>query len=139
MNKRFITLEHICRANNIATLYVFGSRAHEVYAWLQGATQMRAPSASDVDLGAKPLPGVVWDVRQKTEIAQLFEELFGVERVDFLPFDDADPFVSANIVRGERLYAADSYAADEYELYVLRRAGDLVPLERERLALIFGV
>ena len=33
---------------------------------------------------------------------------------------------------------ADSYEADEYDLYVLRRAGDLAPHERERIALILG-
>ena len=41
-------------------------------------------------------------------------------------------------MRGERLYARDAYWADEYELYVLRRAGDLAPLERERMAMILG-
>lgn len=32
-------------------------------------------------------------------------------------------------------YARDEHAADEYDLYILRRAGDLAPLERERMAL----
>jgi hypothetical protein len=36
------------------------------------------------------------------------------------------------------LYARDEDDADEYDLYVLRRAGDLAPLERERIALILG-
>ena len=31
----------------------------------------------------------------------------------------------------------DDYLDDEYELYILRRAGDLAPMERERLSLIF--
>jgi hypothetical protein len=52
--------------------------------------------------------------------------------------DEADPFLAAEIIRGERLYAQDTYIADEYDLYVLRRAGDLIPLERERIALILG-
>ena len=34
------------------------------------------------------------------------------------------------------MYARDEHAADEYDLYVLRRAGDLIPLERERIALL---
>ena len=51
---------------------------------------------------------------------------------------DADPFLAANVIRGERLYARDAYKADEYDLYVLCRAGDLAPLERERMALILG-
>jgi len=40
------------------------------------------------------------------------------------------------VIRGERIFAEDSYLADEYELYVLRRAGDLAELERERMAMI---
>ena len=59
-----------------------------------------------------------------------------VTRVDLVSFRDADPFVAANIVRGERLFTQDNYLADEYDLYILRRAGDLAPLERERIALI---
>jgi hypothetical protein len=42
------------------------------------------------------------------------------------------------MIRGERLYAWNNYQADEFDLYILRRAGDLAPLERERLTLISG-
>ena len=61
-----------------------------------------------------------------------------ITRVDLTSLADTDPFLAANIVRGERLYAREAYEADEYELYILRRAGDLAPLERERMALILG-
>jgi hypothetical protein len=37
-----------------------------------------------------------------------------------------------------KLFARDEIEADEYELYILRRAGDQIPLERERERLIFG-
>ena len=66
------------------------------------------------------------------------EDLLDVTRVDLVCLDDADPFLAANVIRGERLYARNTYEADEYDLYVLRRAGDLAPLERERLTLILG-
>ncbi len=66
------------------------------------------------------------------------EDAFEVPRVDLVMLAEADPFLAANVVRGERLYARDTYLADEYDLYVLRRAGDLAPLERERIALILG-
>ena len=71
-------------------------------------------------------------------LALALEDLLGVTRVDLVCFLEADPFLAANVVRGERLYACDTYQADEYELYILRRAGDLAPLERERMALILG-
>jgi hypothetical protein len=66
------------------------------------------------------------------------EDLFNVERVDLVCLPETDPFLAANIVRGERSYGRDEYEADEYDLYILRRAGDLAPLERERMALILG-
>ena len=66
------------------------------------------------------------------------EDLLGVTRVDLVVLAEAGAFLAANAIRGERLYARDTYQADEYDLYVLRRAGDLAPLERERQALILG-
>jgi hypothetical protein len=76
-------------------------------------------------------------VREKVEMAAEIEDLLGVGRVDLVILSEADPSLSANIVRGERIFCRDPYAADEYELYILRRAGDLAPLEKERLSLIF--
>ena len=66
------------------------------------------------------------------------EDLFCVSRVDLVNLNEADPFLAANVIRGERLYSKNADLADEYDLYVLRRAGDLIPLERERIAIIMG-
>jgi hypothetical protein len=87
-------------------------------------------------VGVKPQPGADFPVQRKVELALALEDLFGVSRVDLVFLPEADPFLAANIIRGERLYAGDSHAADEYDLYILRRAGDCAHLERERLALI---
>ena len=64
------------------------------------------------------------------------EDLFDVGRVDLVVLPEADPFLAVNVIRGERLFADNAYLADEYDLYVLRRAADLLPLERERQRLI---
>ena len=64
------------------------------------------------------------------------EDLFSVKRVDLVIIPEADPFLAANIIRGERIFCQDDYRADEYDLYILRRAGDLAPLERERQSII---
>ena len=61
---------------------------------------------------------------------------FDVGRVDLVVLPEADPFLAVNVIRGERLFADDAYLADEYDLYILRRAADLLPLERERQRLI---
>ena len=53
------------------------------------------------------------------------EDLFSVNRVDVVVISEVDAFLAANIIR-----------ADEYDLYILRKAGHLAPLERERISLI---
>jgi hypothetical protein len=45
---------------------------------------------------------------------------------------DAEAIINRKRCSGE--YSA----ADEYGLYILRRAGDLIPLEEERISLIMG-
>ena len=136
MTERVEALARLCRQFEIEILYAFGSRAGEVKEWLTG-THSRLPSGlSDVDIGAKVASGTTLSVHEKVRLALALEDLLGATRVDLVCLSDADPFVAANIVRGARLYARDSYQADEYELYILRRAGDLAPLERERMALI---
>ncbi|NVM21522.1 MAG: nucleotidyltransferase domain-containing protein [Desulfobacterales bacterium] len=77
-------------------------------------------------------------VKDKVSFAIELEDLLGVSRVDLVVLAEADPFLAANAIRGERIYCLDEYMADEYELYILRRAGDLAHLEHERLDLIFG-
>lgn len=117
-------------------MYVFGSRAAEAFALLQGSTAPLANSKHDVDIAIfvhAPL-----SVEQKVDLALALEDVFGVTRVDLVILNDANPFLAANAIRGYRLYVQDSYEADEYELYVLRRAGDLAPFERERIAMILG-
>jgi len=72
-------------------------------------------------------------VREKAELAVALEKLMGVHRVDLVLLAQADPFLAVNIIRGERVFCRDEYEADTYELYVMRRAGDLAPFERLRI------
>ncbi len=128
----------LCQEFRVDILYAFGSRGCEVRDWLEGKRASLSPGPADVDIGVKPASGVHFSVQDKVRLAVALEDLLGVMRVDLVSLLDVDPFVAANIIRGERLYARDDYEADGYELYVLRRAGDLAPLERERMALILG-
>jgi len=138
MNKRQAALDQICRKFDVAFLYSFGSRSAEVREWLEGRRDRLPVGPSDTDIGVQPLAGKKWSVREKVEFAGMVEELLAVSRVDLVCLNEADPFVAAEIIRGERLFSADSHEADEYELFILRRAGDLAPLERERMALVLG-
>ena len=127
-------LEALCRQYDLHILYAFGSRGKQAYAWLAEAGTLLPPGTSDLDIGVKPAAPL--PVRQKVELAGALEDLFGVNRVDLVVLPEADPFLAANVIRGERLFADDAYLADEYDLYVLRRAGDLALMERERQELI---
>ena len=131
-------MQALCRSHVISMIYAFGSRAEEARDMVAGVRSSLSATDSDLDLAVKPARAVTMHVREKAVLASELEDLFGASRVDLVLLPEADPFLAANIIRGERLYAADSHAADEYDLYVLRRAGELSPLERERLDLLEG-
>ncbi|MBW2058590.1 MAG: hypothetical protein JRJ26_13940 [Deltaproteobacteria bacterium] len=132
-------LRRICRRYHVEIMYAFGSRAGEIKGYIAGKRKKRATVSSDADIGIKTCRGTCLTVREKAQMMIELEDLLEVGRVDLVVLGEADPFVAANVIRGDRLFCEDDYLADEYELYVLRRAGDLAPLERERLNLIFEV
>lgn len=136
MTERVQYLHALCVAYGVAALYAFGSRADEVYTWLNDPAFVLVAGPSDVDISVQLPPMMQWTVQQKVAFAQLLEDFFGVNMVDLGVLNEVDPFLAANVIRGNRLYARSRYEVDEYELYVLRRAGDLLPFERERIALI---
>ena len=137
MKERKKNLNQIAVKFDLDIIYTFGSHAKEVLEWVEGkGLTFSVPPLSDVDIGVKPSLEVELSVKEKVHLALALEDLFSVNRVDLVVVTEADPFLAANIIRGERIYSKDEPEADEYDLYILRRAGDLVPLERERIAII---
>ena len=137
MKERKENLNQIAVKFDLDIIYTFGSHAKEVLEWIEGKvpTFSVAP-LSDVDIGVKPSLKIGFSVKEKVQLASALEDLFEVNRVDLVVIPETDPFLAANIIRGERIYSKDEHEADEYDLYILRRAGDLIPLERERIDLI---
>ena len=134
MSNRITELQKICQDYNITALYVFGSRAAEIVRALDDDSYSLAPSASDLDVGI--LSQSDFSVDTKVNLTLDLENLFNATNVDLFVLQEVDAFLAANIIRGERVFTADSYFADEYELFVLSRAGDLAELERERIEMI---
>ena len=128
----------VCQRFNLVTLYVFGSQGSPIFDSIRKGTSLSLTEGHDVDVGVKAHRNFPLSVKQKVELTIELEDLLDAPRVDLISLDDADPFLAANIIRGERIYAADDYVADEYELYILRRAGDLAPFEKERINRILG-
>lgn len=128
-------LSDICARYGVEILYVFGSRAREILDVLDAKRKTSADATSDADIGVKLSPSASLSVEEKVRLGIELEDLLDVNRVDLCVLQEADPFLAAEVIRGERLYCEDEYVADEYDLYILRRAGDLIPHERERLRL----
>jgi predicted nucleotidyltransferase len=131
-------LKQICEQFRVHSLYAFGSQAKKIRNLMEGHQDALPLSSSDVDIGVRPLSGGKFSVTEKVNLALALEGFLGCNRVDLVSLSEADPFLAAEVIRGERLFTRNGYEADEYELYVLRRAGDLAPLERERMALVLG-
>lgn len=131
-------LESVCSTYGVEILYSFGSRGKEVKEFFDGGIALLEQGGSDVDLGVKLKSGASLSVREKVLLALELESIMAFEQVDICILDEVDPFLAAEIIRGERIFCRDEYLADEYDLYILRRAGDLEPLERERMRLVLG-
>jgi predicted nucleotidyltransferase len=125
-------LEELATRFDLDAIYVFGSRVKEVAAFLREERALDPTSPSDVDIGVMPAAGVRLTVHDKVRLAIALEDLWDVGRVDVVVLPEASPFLAVDIVAGERIFARDAYSMDEYELYILRRAGDLAPFERAR-------
>jgi len=132
-------LRSIGKRYGIIALYAFGSRAGEVAGLVRGQLVSREHPSADLDIGVQPEPGGRLSVQEKVRLAIELEDLLGVARVDLVILPEADPFLALDIIRGELLYCADGDLQAEYELYVLRRAGDLAYYARERWSLILGM
>lgn len=132
-------IAHIARQFAISALYAFGSRAHEAFAHLHRGSPFSAHSSSDLDLAALPEPGRVWTAEDRVRLVLALEDLFPAPRVDLVVLTEAPPFLALAAVSGELLHAADRAAEARYQLFVLRRAGDLAPFERERRAHLLEV
>jgi predicted nucleotidyltransferase len=134
MNTRLQKIEKICRKYQVEALYVFGSRSAELLHAIQDEQVQLAPSQSDLDVGV--LIHSPFSIENKVNLTLELETVFGLPGIDLFILQEVDAFLAANIIRGERVFAEDTYLADEYELFVLGRAGDLAELERQRMAMI---
>jgi hypothetical protein len=85
-----------------------------------------------VDIAVRPLPNVTLDVQTLVDLAGELERLLDEPRIDLIPLPSASPFLALEAIRGELLHSSDPHGQAEFELYVLRRAGDLAPFQRLR-------
>lgn len=104
----------------IVALYLFGSRGRR-----------EETPESDADVGVLFRRDQERSLRDVLLLEDALERRLGL-KVDVVDAGRASAFLALDIIRGERVYCADPDGCDEFELYVMRRAGDLAPFERER-------
>lgn len=122
------SLDQICRDSGALALYLFGSRQDDGLRFLEG--QPVAGEGSDLDIGVVfEDPG--FDLRKLTRLQLDLEALFAPLRVDLVPLQRVDALFQARAIDGHRIVAPDSTAADFYELLVMRKAADLLPIQRQ--------
>lgn len=125
---RRVELERICQQHDLLAVYLFGSRADDGLAYLSGAEAERG--TSDIDIGVI-FRHPDFDARRLTLLQVAFEALFAPFHVDVVPLQRVDALFQFDAVDGHRVAATDSEAADRYELAVMRRAAELLPIERQ--------
>lgn len=131
-------LRDIASRYHLADIYAFGSRGDDAAACVEGERPPRLHPDSDIDIGVLVKAGAALPARRRAALAIELEDLFAAGRVDLVFLNEADPFLALDIIRGHLLYCEDRDSQARYELYVLRRAGDLLPLKRERMEMILG-
>ncbi|HON99689.1 MAG TPA: nucleotidyltransferase domain-containing protein [Syntrophales bacterium] len=131
-------ISKIAEEFSLADIYAFGSNAKDVLFFIQGETEaLNVPPSSDVDIGVRPEHRKYLSAKQKVELMIFLEDLLDVSRVDLVNLHEADPFLALEIIRGELLYTKDADDQAEYEIFVLRRAADLIPYKKERERMAF--
>lgn len=131
------TIAETCRRYDISDLYVFGSRSREIAGRLRNErVTPGSDGSSDVDIGVLPVQPWTFGPEERVNLTIELEDLFQVQRVDLVVLPEADPYLALDVIRGELLYTRDPDQQARYELFVLRRAGDLLPYKKARIRMI---
>ena len=129
-------LDQACLRCGVDTLYLFGSRADDGRRALAG--EVLDGQGSDLDVGVYFSAGV----SGPAELAGLqvaLEDVFAPLRVDLVPLAFVDALFQFRAIDGQRVFAADPERADRRELVIMRRAAELLPIQRAIERERFGV
>ena len=73
-----------------------------------------------------------------TALQVAFEDLLASLRVDLVPLERVDALFQFQAIDGHRVYADDVGSVDRWELVVMRRAAELLPIQRQIELATFG-
>lgn len=113
------------RDPDVCALYVFGSQVDGT-----------ARPDSDLDVGVLYVSPQALD--KTIGLEEALHRAAG-QPVDLIDAARASAFLALAVVRGDRIFTRHEVEADLFDLYVLRRAGDLLPFERARCAMLLSL
>lgn len=133
MNKQVI-LNKLCKKNNIALLYIFGSQVQAGINLLKGKKHELKDPLTDIDIGIvfhSELPGPKERYKIYSRIYNELEELFIPYPLDLVFLQENHSVFQANAICGKCIYYSSLEFKEAYEEAILRRAADFKPfLER---------
>jgi predicted nucleotidyltransferase len=136
MTSRHEILERICRERGLLAVYLFGSRADDGLRLLRGDTV--PAEGSDLDIGIV-FRDPSWSPGILSWLQVDFEDLFEPLRIDLVPLQRVDALFQFNAIDGHRVAVTDPDQADRYELAVMSRAEELLPIQRQIEIEMFGM
>lgn len=129
-------IEYLAEKYQLQLIYAFGSRSKEALNILEGKKYKVIEAKSDLDIGIKAKRPL--EIDKKVEIAIYLEDLFDMPAVDLVTIPEASVFLALEIVQGELLYADNETHEAEYQLYIMRRAAELIRYERQKKTMVLG-
>jgi predicted nucleotidyltransferase len=129
-------LEQLAVRHGLVAVYLFGSRAGDGLALLAGTSVEAEGSDLDVGIVTHP-PSREW--RDLADLQVCLEDVFAPLRVDLVPLHAVDALFQYRAIDGHRVAAPDATAANNWELEVMRRAAELLPIQRAIEIERFGV
>jgi predicted nucleotidyltransferase len=129
-------LAHVCRRLGVEAVYLFGSRADDGVRVLDGESV--DPIGSDIDIGLF-FRREAFQAGRLADLQVTFEDIFAPLRVDLVVLDQVDALFQYRAIDGHRVFALDAGRADRAELVIMRRAAELLPIQREIEREMFGV
>lgn len=120
-------LEALCRDHGLLAIYLFGSREQDGARLLAGEAVDREGSDIDIAVVFAGPPRV--DRLPALQVA--LEDIFAPLRVDLVPVQRTDALFEFRAIDGTRVATSDGHRANLYELTVMRRAAELLPIQAE--------
>jgi predicted nucleotidyltransferase len=133
---RLKALEDTRDKYGLLAIYLFGSRADDGLRLLRG--ELVSHEGSDLDIGIVYLerePRLYRLGSIQVELSDVFSPL----KTDVVPLQKVDPLFQFRAIDGHRIVATDTHRVDLYELDVMRRAAELLPVQRQLERDLFGV